>query len=76
MYLLIFQGPKSIAVPAEVKGYFEAKKKYGNPNLSMLTLMEKTIDMCKNGIKTTRSLERAIAKTFPKYSGTVTKIWK
>ena len=44
-------GPLSMAIPGEIYGYFEAKKKYGNPNISMLSLMQPTIDMCRNGIE-------------------------
>jgi gamma-glutamyltranspeptidase/glutathione hydrolase/leukotriene-C4 hydrolase len=49
--LNIFTGPLSIAVPGEVYGYFEAKKKYGNKNITMLSLMQPTIDMCRKGIE-------------------------
>ena len=48
---LCISGPLSIAIPGEIFGYFEAKKKYGNKNISMLSLMQPTIDMCRNGIE-------------------------
>merc|ERR1719376_1793315 len=56
-------GPLSIGVPGEIKGYFEAKEKFGNPDVSMASLMEPIIKLCKEGIKTTRSLARATYKT-------------
>ena len=52
-----------MAVPGELKGYFEAKKRFGNPNITMKSLMDPVIKMCKEGIRTTRSLARATAKT-------------
>lgn len=54
------EGPLSIAIPGELKGYFEAKNRFGNPKLTMMDLLEPTIKMCQNGFKVTRSLERAI----------------
>ena len=53
-------GAKAIAVPGELKGYVVAKNKFGNPELSLLDLFQPTIDLCRNGFKVTRSLERAI----------------
>ena len=50
----------AIAVPGELKGYVEAKEKFGNPDLSLLDIMKPTIDLCENGFQVTRSLERAI----------------
>lgn len=59
------KGALSIAVPGELKGYIEAKNRFGNPQLSLLDLFQPTIDLCENGFKVTRSLERAI-KEFEK----------
>ena len=55
-------GPLAIAVPGELKGYDEAKKRFGNPQLSLMDLFKPTIDLCEKGFKVTRSLERAIKK--------------
>ena len=55
-------GPLAIAVPGELKGYVEAKNRFGNPTLSLLDLLKPTIDLCEQGFKVTRSLERAITK--------------
>ena len=54
------EGPLAIAIPAELKGYVEAKERFGNPDISLLDLFQPTIDLCENGFKVTRSLERAI----------------
>ena len=49
-------GPLSIAIPGEVKGYFEAKKRFGNKDISMLELFEPTIKLCEEGFKVTKNL--------------------
>ena len=54
------EGPLAIAIPAELKGYVEAKERFGNPQLSLLDIFQPTIDLCKQGFKATRSLVRAI----------------
>ena len=59
-FKLIFIGPLSIAVPGEIYGYFEAKEKYGNKNISMLSLMQPTIDMCRNGIEVSWSAVKSL----------------
>ena len=51
------EGPLSIAVPGEIKGYFEAKR---NPTLTMLDLFEPTINLCNQGFKITHSMKQAI----------------
>ena len=59
-FKLILIGPLSIAVPGEIYGYFEAKEKYGNKNISMLSLMQPTIDMCRNGIEVSWSAVKSL----------------
>ena len=54
------EGPLAIAIPAELKGYVEAKERFGNPELSLLDLFQPTIDLCEQGFKATRSLVRGI----------------
>ena len=54
------QGPFAVAVPGELKGYVEAKNRFGNPDLSLMDIMLPTIELCENGFLVTRSLERAI----------------
>jgi gamma-glutamyltranspeptidase/glutathione hydrolase/leukotriene-C4 hydrolase len=48
------EGPLAIAIPAELKGYVEAKERFGNPDISLLELFQPTIDLCENGFKVTR----------------------
>ena len=62
-------GPLAIAVPGELKGYVEAKTRFGNPQLSLMDLLKPTIEMCERGFKVTRSLAKTIAsfKDKPKY---------
>ena len=48
-----------MAVPGEVLGYFEAKKRYGNPTIPMKDLIEPTIRLCEEGVPVTRSTRRA-----------------
>ena len=65
-------GPKSIAVPGELLGYVEAKERFGNDQLSLMDLLEPTIQLCQNGIKVTRSLEKAMkasSKKLDSYQG-------
>ena len=59
------QGPISITVPGEIKGYFEARSRFGNPSLTMLDLFEPTIRLCREGFQITHSLKEAI-NTFDK----------
>ena len=59
----IIAGVFSIGVPGEIHGYFMAKKRFGNPNISMERLFEPTIKLCEEGIKVSRSLSKAIAKS-------------
>jgi len=56
-------GGGAIAVPGEIKGYFEAKERFGNSSIPMTRLVEPVVKMCKEGIKTTRSSARAIEKS-------------
>ncbi|XP_066137416.1 glutathione hydrolase 1 proenzyme-like isoform X2 [Euwallacea fornicatus] len=50
------KGGLAVAVPGELKGYWYLHKKYGS--LPWRTLVEPTIDLCKNGIYVTKFLER------------------
>ena len=54
------EGALSVAIPGELKGYFEAKNRFGNPTISMLELFQPTIDLCNEGFKVTHSMEEAI----------------
>ena len=46
-------GVKSAGVPGEIRGYWEAKKLYGNDNISWESLIEPSIKMCFTGIRVT-----------------------
>ena len=59
-YNIEYIGVYSIAIPGEVKGYFAAKKEFGNPDITMKDLLEPTIKMCEEGITVSRSLLQAI----------------
>ena len=58
-----YTGAGAVAVPGEVKGYFEAKKRFGNSSIPMTRLVQPIIKMCKEGIRTTRSLATAVKKS-------------
>ena len=42
-------GPLTAGVPGEVRGYWEAKQRYGNPDISWAQLIKPSIDFCNNG---------------------------
>ena len=46
-------GVKSAGVPGELRGYWEAKKLYGNKDVSWESLIEPSIHMCLHGIRVT-----------------------
>jgi gamma-glutamyltranspeptidase/glutathione hydrolase/leukotriene-C4 hydrolase len=52
-----------VAVPGEIRGYFEAKQKYGNPEVSWASLIEPSIRMAKTGIRVSWSAAAALEKT-------------
>ena len=56
-------GPRSAGVPGEIKGYWEAKSKFGNPAISWSELIQPTIDICNEGI-TKNQFQDLIDKTF------------
>ena len=49
-----------MGIPGEIYGYYEAKRKYGNKDISMMSLMQPTIDMCRNGIEVSWSAVDAL----------------
>ena len=56
-------GVHAIGIPGDVKGYFAAKKEFGNPEITMERLMRPTIETCEKGITITRSLNQALTAT-------------
>ncbi len=63
-------GAMAVAVPGELMGYVEAKNRFGNPKLSLMSLIEPSIKMCEEGFRVTRSAARAIkiAHERPKFN--------
>ena len=59
-YFIAIAGPLSIGVPGEIRGYYEAKEKYGNPEISWMSLIQPTIDMCQRGIEVSFSAAEAL----------------
>ncbi len=47
-------------VPGEFVGYWEAKQRYGNPDVSWESLFQPAIDMCRNGVEVGWSLADAL----------------
>ena len=56
-----FQGPLSIAVPGEVAGYWEAKRRYGSPDISWERLLRPTIAMLREGVTVDATLAKALS---------------
>ena len=44
-----------MAVPGEVAGYWAAKQKFGNPNITWSRIIQPTIDMARGGITVSRT---------------------
>ena len=42
-------GAKAGGVPGEVRGYWEAKQRLGNPSISWAELVQPAIDICEGG---------------------------
>ena len=58
---IYYQGPHAIAVPGEISGYWAAKRRYGNPDVSWERILRPTITMCREGISVSTSLASALA---------------
>ena len=56
-------GPGASGVPGELLGYWEAKKRFGNPNIKWADLVKPTIDFCEKGIAISSALGSAIKKS-------------
>jgi gamma-glutamyltranspeptidase/glutathione hydrolase/leukotriene-C4 hydrolase len=57
---LAVSGGLAVAVPAELKGYWEAYNKYGG-KVPWKDLVQPTIDLCNNGILVTENMEKVLA---------------
>lgn len=51
-------GPKTIGVPGELKGYYELHKKFGS--LPWKSLVEPTIELCEKELKVTKHMSDSI----------------
>lgn len=60
---LASKGGAAVAVPGELKGYWEAHQKYGK--LDWADLVQPTIDLCKSGHLVTGYLARMLAEQKP-----------
>ena len=49
-------GGLAIATPGQLKGLYEAKDRYGNPDVTWASLIQPTIDLCKYGIPVTKTV--------------------
>ena len=58
--IILFLGGLAIAVPSQVKGLWEAKQKYGNPQVSWKSLIQPSIDLCLQGIPVTYSMAKSL----------------
>jgi len=56
-------GPAASGVPGELMGYWEAKEKLGNPEISWSDLVQPTIELCKNGVPISSALASAIQRS-------------
>jgi len=56
------KGAKSAAVPGEILGYWEAKQRYGNPDVTWAELVQPSIDLCMEGIPVGEYTARILKK--------------
>ena len=56
-------GPGASGVPGELLGYWEAKQRFGNPEIKWSDLVQPTIDLCKNGITISSALGSALQRS-------------
>jgi len=55
-------GPKAAGIPGEVLGYWEAKQKFGNKDISWADLIQPSIDLCMKGIKVHEHMASSLEK--------------
>ena len=53
-------GPGASGVPGELLGYWEAKKRFGNPDIKWADLVQPAIDLCQKGIAISSALASAL----------------
>ena len=57
-----------MGVPGEVAGYWAARRKYGNKEISWQRILQPTIDLCRQGIPVTASLAKVLRDKGPDFS--------
>ena len=57
-----------MAVPGEVAGYWAARRKYGNKEISWQRIVQPTIDLCREGIPVTASLAKVLREKGPDFT--------
>ena len=57
-----------MAVPGEVGGYWAARRKYGNKEISWQRILQPTIDLCRHGVPVTESLAKVLREKGPNFS--------
>lgn len=60
-FSFFLQGGLAVGVPGEIKGYYSAKQRYGNPNITWASLLEPSIKMAEEGITVSWSLASSLA---------------
>ena len=55
-------GAKTAGVPGEILGYWEAKQRYGNPDITWAELVQPSIDLCMEGIPVGEYTARILKK--------------
>ena len=56
-------GPGASGVPGELLGYWEAKKRFGNPDIKWADLVQPAIDLCQKGIAISSALASALHRS-------------
>ena len=56
-------GARAGGVPGEVRGYWEAKQRLGNPCISWAELIQPAIDICEGGITVSAHAANAMRKS-------------
>ena len=52
---LASKGGLAVAVPGEVAGYWEARRRHGNPAISWERIIRPTLQMCRDGIPVSKT---------------------
>ena len=59
-YWLVGAGPNAAAIPAQIRGLWSAKQRFGSDQVSWSRLLQPSIDMARNGIEVGFSLRSAL----------------